>query len=156
MKSFQDRLCNVLTLLGLTGVIVGGIYSLVSDEEGDTPGTEQQAQVSTPPEQIPQKEAIADTLAKKPQKKASPKPYSYRADSSQTYRTKSVQPGQWKKDSTRQSVPDSVLSQKRKAVSPKQSQDSTRTEPLPTTKKPEVSTPEVQVHTPDSTGQTTL
>lgn len=40
MKRFQDKLCNILTFIGLVAVIAGGLYSLAfkHNEAAQTPG----------------------------------------------------------------------------------------------------------------------
>ena len=65
MKSFQDKLCNGLTLLGLIAVIFGGIYTLVSEEDTEVK-TEVNHTDSKNARTTPQDTIVADTLDKKP------------------------------------------------------------------------------------------
>ncbi len=61
MKSFQDKLCDVLTFIGLVAVIAGGIYSLTSEknEAAKTPEENSVLPAEQPNDQNP---VALDTL----------------------------------------------------------------------------------------------
>ena len=67
MKSFQDRLCDFLTALGLLGVIGWGVYTLTADNDSTEPQNGQ-PEVGTPglkTDSADYKTAVLDTLEDK-------------------------------------------------------------------------------------------